>query len=409
MCSSFFNRSLTIFAVLAILSGARVIGSQTVAPDKLAKIEKAIEPDITAGKAPEAAAAVMSGYKTTRSFKVEKIADGIYALIRTEPASLWFNPNNVVIIGKRDVIVIDSNITSEHTREVLAELRKLTDKPVKYVVNTHWHEDHIIGNRVYRDAFPGVQFVGHRSSLTDLPTIGERNRKGSLQNGRGFVGLLESKLEKGENLAGQKLTEEERLGYSSDINLVSMYLAESKSFEIVLPTVLVDDRIDISQEKRRIEVQYLGKAHTGADLVVHLPDERIVITGDLIVHPVPLVGSTSYPLDYAATLEKLLALDAKVMIPSHGPVVRETGHLKSMIGLLNAIKHQAEASATRGETLEQMRKGIDLEEFRKIFAGDSQHKSFIFKNYVTLPATAAAHRQLAERAKQTSQSQNERK
>jgi len=400
-----FKGSLSIFAVLAILSGAPVIGSQTAAPDKLAKIEKAIEPEMTAGKAPEAAAAVISAYKTIQNFKVEKIADGVYAVIRTAPASLWYNPNNTFIIGKRDVIVIDSNITSEHTREVLAELRKLTDKPVKYVVNTHWHEDHIIGNRVYRNAFPGVRFVGHRGTLTDLSTVGEANRKSSLQNGRGFVGLLESKLEKNENLGGQKLTEEERLSYSSDINLVSMYLAESKSFEIVLPTVLVDDRLDISQEKRRIEVRYLGKAHTGADLVVHLPDERIVITGDLIVHPVPLVGSTSYPLDYAATLEKLLALDAKIIIPSHGPVMRETGHLKSVIGLLNAIKQQAEASAARGETLEQMRKRIDLEEFRKIFAGESQHRSFIFKNYVTLPATAAAHRQLAERAKQTSASQ----
>ncbi len=336
--------------------------------------------------------------KGRRNFKVEKVADGVYAVIRTEPASLWFNPNNVFIIGKRDVIVVDSNITSEHTREVLAELRKLTDKPVKYVVNTHWHEDHVIGNRVYRDAFPGVQFVGHRSTLTDLPTIGEANRKGSLQNGRGFVGLLEGKLEKGENLAGQTLTEEERLGYTSDIDLVSMYLSESKTFDIILPTVLVDDRLDISQDKRRIEVRYLGRAHTGADLIVYLADERIAMTGDLTVYPVPLVGSTSYPLEYGSTLEKLLALDAKVMIPGHGPVMRDHAYLRSMIGLLNSIKRQAEASAARGETLEQMRKSVDLDEFRTIFAGDSQHKRLIFKNYVTMPATAAAHGHLAAQA-----------
>jgi len=347
--------------------------------------------------------------RPTRSFKVEKIADGIFAVIRTEPASLWFNPNNVFIIGKRDCIVVDSNLTSQYTREVLAELRKLTDKPVKYVVNTHWHEDHIIGNRVYRDAFPGVQFVGHRSTLTDLPTIGEGNRKGSLQNGRGFIGLLEGKLEKGENLAGQKLTEEERLGYTSDINLVSMYLAESKNFEIILPTVLVDDRLNISQDKRRIEVRYLGKAHTGADLIVYLPDEKIVITGDLIVHPVPLVGSTSFPLEYAATLEKLLALDAKILVPGHGPVMRDLAYLRSMIGLLNSIKRQTEASVARGETLEQMRKSFDLEELRKTFAGESQHKSFVFRNYVTMPATAAAHRQLTERGKDASAAKDEKR
>lgn len=344
------------------------------------------------------AAAAGQEAKPSRNFNVEKIADGVYALIRTEPASLWFNPNNVFIIGKRDVIVVDANLTSEYTREVLAQLRKLTDKPVKYVINTHWHEDHIIGNRVYRDAFPGVQFVGHRSTLKDLPEIGGANRKGSLQNGRGFVGSLEGKLEKGENLAGHPITDEERAGYASDISLVSSYLTESREFEIILPTVLVDDRLELTQDKRRVEVRFLGKAHTGADLVVHLPDEKIVISGDLIVHPVPLVGSTSYPLEYGATLEKLLALGARVIVPGHGPVMRETDYLRSMIELLNSIKRQAESAAQRGETLEQMRKSIDLSVFEKRFAGGSQHKSLIFRNYVTMPATAAAHKQLSERA-----------
>ena len=337
--------------------------------------------------------------KPERNFNVEKIADGVYALIRTEPASLWFNPNNVFIIGKSDVIVVDSNISSEYTREVLAELRKLTDKPVKYVINTHWHEDHIIGNRVYRDAFPGVKFVGHRSTLVDLPEIGGANRKGTLQNGKGFLGLLEGKLEIGENLAGQKISEEERLGYASDIKLVSSYLAESKNFEIVLPTVLVDDRLDLSQDKRRIEVRFLGKAHTGADLVVYLPDEKILISGDLIVHPVPLIGSTSHPLEYGATLEKLLAFDAGVIVPGHGPVMRDKSFLRQLIGLLNSIKQQSEASAKRGETLEQLRKSLYIAEFQNIFAGDSQHKKLVFRNYVTMPATAAAHKQLSERAK----------
>ena len=332
------------------------------------------------------------------NFDLHKITDGVYALIRKEPASLWFNPNNVLIIGDDHAIVVDSNISSEYTREVLAELRKLTDKPVKYVINTHWHEDHIIGNRVYREAFPDVRFVGHRSTLTDLPTIGAANRKGSLQNGRGFVGLLEAKLENGENLEEKSITEEERAGYASDIKLVGSYLAESPKFDIILPTVLVDDRLELKQGKRRIEILFFGRAHTGADLVVHLPDEKVVITGDLIVHPIPLVGSTSYPLEYGATLEKLLALNAKTFIPGHGPVMRDDKYLRSMLAMMNSIKQQTEASAKRGETLQQMRASVDLEEFRKVFAGDSQHKSLVFRNYVTLPAMAAAHKQLAAAA-----------
>jgi glyoxylase-like metal-dependent hydrolase (beta-lactamase superfamily II) len=333
-----------------------------------------------------------------QNFDVQRVADGVYALIRREPASVWFNPNNVFIVGEKDVIVVDANISSEYTREVLAALREITDKPVKYVINTHWHEDHIVGNRVYRDAFPDAQFVGHHSTLTDLPTIGTANRKGSVQNGRGFVGSLESRIEIGENLVGQKITDEERIGYTSDIKLVSSYLAESNNFQIVMPTLLVDERLVIDQGKRKIEILYLGRAHTGADLVVHLPEEKIVITGDLIVHPVPLVGSTSFPLEYGDALRRLKGLNASVLIPGHGPVMKDGKYLDQMIALLDSIKSQSEAAAKRGETLEQMRKSVDLEEFRKVFAGDSQHKSLIFKNYVTIPAVAAAHRQLAERA-----------
>src|SRR6185369_11048490 len=135
----------------------------------------------------------------------------------------------------------------------------------------------------------------------------------------------------------------------------------------------------------------------GADLVVYLPKEKIAACGDLIVLPVPLIGSTSYPLEYGATLENLLKLDAGIIIPGHGAVQRDDSYIRLMIRLLNSIKQQTEAAVQRGENLEQLRKSVNLEEFRKAFAGDSQHKSFIFQNYVFLPATAAAYQQLTEK------------
>lgn len=340
--------------------------------------------------------AAASVFSQARSFDVQKVADGVYAVIRREPASFWFNANNVFIVGKNDVIVVDSNLTVGYTKEVIAALREITDKPVKYVINTHWHEDHIIGNRAYREAFPGVKFVGHRSTLKDLPEIGGGNRQGSLKNGRGFVGMLEANLEKGESIAGGAITDEERAGYTSDINFVSSYLAESSTFEIILPDVLVDDRLEIKQDGRTVEVLFLGRAHTGADLVVNLPKERIAITGDLIVYPVPLLGSTSYPLEYASTLEKLKALGSRMYIPGHGPVMKDDVYLDKMIVLAKAVRDRSKAAYKPGETVEQMRAKIDLSDQQKVFAGDSRHKGFIFRNYVTLPATAAAFKHLGE-------------
>jgi cyclase len=331
-----------------------------------------------------------------RSFAVERVGDGVYAVIRRDPAGFWFNPNNVFIIGKQSVIVVDANITSAHTSEVLSALRLITDKPVSHVINTHWHEDHIIGNRVYREAFPDVRFVGHRSTLKDLPEIGGANRKGTLQNGRGFVGMLEANLEKGESFAGGPITDEERAGYASDIKFVTAYLTEAIKFEIIMPDVLVDDRLELSQDGRKIEVLFFGRAHTGADLVVHLPKEKIAITGDLMVHPIPLLGSTSYPLEYAATLERLKDLDARTYIPGHGPVMKDDSYLDKMIALATAVRDRSKAAFKTGETLEQMRTKIDLSDQQKVFAGDSRHKGFIFRNYVTMSATAAAHKHLSE-------------
>ena len=331
------------------------------------------------------------------AFDVQKIAPDVYAVVRREPASLWFNPNTVFIVGREAVTVVDAQLTSADTREVLAALRRITNKPVRYVVNTHWHEDHIIGNRVYREAFPDVKFIAQQSTLADLPTVGAQNRQGSLKNGPGFVELLKSSLGKGVNLAGRPITDEERAGYASDARLVEKYLAEAPNFEIILPDIAVDRRFAFDDGRRRIEILFLGRAHTGADLVVHLPEERIVAAGDLVVAPVPLVGSTSYPLEYAATLDRLLRLKPRVIVPGHGGVQRDDAYARRLHGLLTALKTQAESSFARGESLAEMRRRIDLEEYARFFAGDSQHRRLVFENYVFLSATAAAHRQLTER------------
>ncbi|HYU99432.1 MAG TPA: MBL fold metallo-hydrolase, partial [Pyrinomonadaceae bacterium] len=76
-------------------------------------------------------------------FEMVKVADGVYAAIRTEPPGLTVNGNSIFIINDDDVVVVDTTLTPGTAKEELAALRKLTSKPVKYVINTHWHDDHI--------------------------------------------------------------------------------------------------------------------------------------------------------------------------------------------------------------------------------------------------------------------------
>jgi len=334
-------------------------------------------------------------FAQAESVDVVKVAEGVYAAVRREPPGLMFNSNTVFIVNEEDVFVIDTNISPASAREVIAALRRLTTKPVRYVINTHWHDDHIAGNEVYREAFPGVEFIGHASTLEDLPTVGASNRKQTLAGGPQFVVQIRALLGKNKSLTGGDLTEEERASYASDIRMAERYFAEAPGFQIVMPTVTVEERLTLHRGRRTVDIRHFGRGHSGADLVVHLPQENVVVSGDLVVWPVPLVGSTSFPSEYRASLERMLALRPAVIIPGHGQVLRDDSYARTLVRLLASLSEQTRAAVLRGETLEQARRSVNLEEFRKLIAGDSPLKSFIFNFYVAGPGVAAAYREAA--------------
>jgi cyclase len=334
-------------------------------------------------------------HKASADFEVQKIGAGVYAVVRKEPPGLTVNGNCVLIINDDHVIVVDTTLTPGSAREVLKELRKLTSKPVKYVINTHWHDDHIIGNQVFRDAFPGALFIAHTNTREYLPTTGLTNRKQALseQGYPGFITALQSRLQKDESVFGGPMDDEERATYASDIRIAQRYLAENPGVEIVLPTITLTDRLTLHDRTRTIEVRYLGRGHTSGDVVVHLPKEHIVITGDLVISPVPYVGSPqSHPGEWGVTLEKLLALQPSIIVPGHGPVLRDDSYVKLMVRLFVSIKQQVEAAIARGESLDQTRKSVNLDEFQNAFAGSSRIRKLIFRNYVAGAGVEAAFR-----------------
>ncbi|MEO8432594.1 MAG: MBL fold metallo-hydrolase [Acidobacteriota bacterium] len=339
-----------------------------------------------------AAAQSPEGAAPAGHFQVQKLADGVYAAIRTETPGFAVDANVVFIINDADVVVVDANDTPASSREVLAALRKLTPKPVRYVVNTHWHDDHILGNQVYRDAFPGVEFVAHTATGEYLPTQGVAARNTMKENATNFGAMLREMLAKNRTGSGRELNDEDRAAFRSDLELVDRYIAEAPGVQIVLPTITIDQRLTLHRGRRTIDIRHLGRGHTAGDIVVHLPEEGILITGDLVVWPIPLVGSDqSHVSEWSATLGKLRALHAKTIVPGHGPVMRDDSYLALMEDLFASVTRQTRAAVTRSETLEKAQASVQLEEFRKKFAGDSKLRSSVFANYVAGPAVAAAY------------------
>src|SRR5215207_3400286 len=340
------------------------------------------------------AAAPPAAFGQAGNFELVKLAEGVYLARRTEPAGLTVNANSVFIINEEDVVVVDATLTPGTAREGLAALRKLTDKPVRYVVNTHWHDDHVMGNVAYRDAFPGADFVAHEKTREYLPATGLTNRRMAMSPGGypGFIGALKRRLEKNESVFGGPLNEEERAVLASDIRIAERYMAENPTAAVVLPTITLRERLTLHRGARRIDILYLGRGHTSGDIVVHLPDEGIVIAGDLVIHPVPYVGNPqSHPGEWGETLEKLLALKHTVIVPGHGPALRDDVYVHLMARLFSSMRAQVASAVSRGETLEQVRKSVNLDEFRKPFAGDSRVRRDIFDSYVLGAGIAAAY------------------
>ena len=325
------------------------------------------------------------------AFEFTQLADGVYASVRKEPVGLGVDANNLFVFGEDGVLVVDTNFGPSSTRQVLANLRTITDKPVQYVVNTHPHDDHVLGNSVYRDAFPAAEFIGHPFAGEYLPGKGAANRKAQVDNLPGFATAMKDALVRGLNLTKQPITDEERAGYESDLRLIEAYLKDAPAFVDVPPTKAVSDRLTLHLGARTVDVLHLGRGHTAGDLVVHLPRERIVATGDLVVHPIPLVGGDqSFVADWSATLEKVIALEPKMIVPGHGPVMHDTTYVRQMADLFASVTKQVKEAP--GSTLDEVRQGVDLSAWRDRFAGGSQLKRFLFANYVAGPAVASAYR-----------------
>jgi cyclase len=332
-------------------------------------------------------------------FAVEELAPGVYALIRSKPPGFLLDANVVFVINDEDVLVVDSNLTPSSAEASIAALRRITDKPVRYLVNTHRHADHTTGNAVYRQAFPQVEIIGHPNMRADLLAKGGETLPGWIGWAKEMTEELPKALASGTSFAGTPLTDEQRTSYAGDLDAAREIVADGGRMQVVAPTLTVGEQLTLERGGRRIEIRALGKSHTHGDLVVWLPKERIVAAGDLVTAPVPLIGADqSFVEEWAVTLTRLAELQPLLIVPGHGPVLRDGEHLQLYRAFLLDIASQTKSAMARGENAEQAAQSIDVTTFRERMAGDSPVLRSLFANWGRVPAVGALFRVREESA-----------
>ena len=111
--------------------------------------------------------AATAGRVSNKDYDIVTLAEGVHGFVWRDPSAQVIEGNALFIVNERDVVVVDTGLMPASTRRMIEELRRITDKPVSFVVNTHWHDDHVNGNGIYREAYPGVSIVAHANTRVD--------------------------------------------------------------------------------------------------------------------------------------------------------------------------------------------------------------------------------------------------
>ena len=275
----------------------------------------------------------------------DEVAPGVH-VFRTAPyGPVGLDGNSVVVVGDDAVLVFDTNGTPSAAAAVLAGIRALTDAPVRWVVLSHWHWDHWYGTEIYRRAFPDVQVIAHEKTAAMMrgPAI-EFNRPGLEQQLPAFIASLERRLAAGEAAGSPP---EDLVSLRAMVADSRFFLEQKASADLVLPDVTFRERLELDVGGRRVEVLNFGRAVTPGDALLRLPSEGVVVTGDLVIQPVTFALSV-YPTEWIAALERLDALDARILIPGHGPAMRDEEHLHATLGALREVRRLGGAAHARG-------------------------------------------------------------
>jgi cyclase len=280
----------------------------------------------------------------------QKVAEGVYLFTTTPYGDVGLSGNSVAVLSDDGVLVFDANGTPETAETVLAEIRKLTDKPVRYLVNSHWHWDHWGGNQVYLAAFPVLQIITHEKTRELMLNVEPRwNEKGLKEDLPQFLEGFAKQIAdaKAKNADPERIkAAEERL--ASDRN----FLAQKQSLKKTYPNVTFSDAITLVLGGHEIQVLH-ARAITPGDTYIYLPKEKVLVTGDILLSPYPFAIGGTYPAEWLKTLNRLAALEPVVVIPGHGDTETGSDFLRSNISLFQEVIQQVKDSKAKGMALEQ--------------------------------------------------------
>jgi glyoxylase-like metal-dependent hydrolase (beta-lactamase superfamily II) len=282
-------------------------------------------------------------------FDIKPVADGVYAAI-AKPA-YKVNCNAVIIFLGDGVLVVDTHSKPSAARALIEQIKKLTDKPVRYVVNTHFHWDHYQGNEAYPSSWPaGIEIISSEATRDNIERLGIPRVKHEITAMPGEIDQLKADLSKAS-------TPEQRETLSKNLREAEAYFSELKAMQVTLPTLTFDRSLVLYRASRTVEILWLGRAHTDGDVWVFLPKEKVLVSGDALHGWTPFLAD-SYPYDWIKTLDAAEKLDFEYAIGGHGEVMRGKDKFELWKHYLEDLMDETAAAYSSGASLAEAQKRV---------------------------------------------------
>jgi glyoxylase-like metal-dependent hydrolase (beta-lactamase superfamily II) len=299
--------------------------------------------------------------------RMEQIGDRVYAIIHDDATDEWPHGNTGVVVGDEGVLVVDATYLPSRARADIALIRAVTDRPIRYLVYTHWHFDHNNGAIAYREAFPGIAIVSERETRDFVVLNGTWWARRSVrpdQPKQVALAALEEQMGARRGADGERLSADALAQLGRTIAQRREELAELETLEVVAPNLVFERELTLDLGGRLVELHNWGRANSPHDVTIYVPDARVLFAGDILVQaPVPYF-TESWPVPWIDVLRRIEDIPAAAIVPGHGPVLADHTYTRQVRAVLEAATARVAALAKQGRSLEEIQNELDLDDVR---------------------------------------------
>jgi cyclase len=290
-------------------------------------------------------------------FDIEKVADGVY-LARARPQAL-INSNSAIFVGSRDVVVVDAHSKPSAAASLIQQIkREITEKPVRYVVNTHFHWDHIQGNHAFRVAEEKIDFIATTTTKQLMSDLAVSRVKASLEEASAKVDQLRTR-------AAASSSSAEKAFCADQIAQLEGYRTELQNYTPELPTITFDQSYVIQDKVHDLHINFHGHAHTAGDLTVFCPQKRAVASGDVIHGFLPFIAD-GFPKAWPGTIDAIGRLEFDHILPGHTFLQTGRGVMVSLRNYIEELTGKVEEGRNAGKPVTELQKTITVASLKSL-------------------------------------------